>query len=275
MRFLKSKFFWLTIYAAGVTGLFLYILFPSPLVLQQVKAAADRAGFALKAGSLHPSVPFGIKLGDLTVHRSQAPADVFFQGELLDLQLNPVSIFRKHKTVFFQGKAYGGSFGGRAAFQAKDQMNLPASGRIEFKNIDLARYNPAGFPVFQGVTGLARGTAFYITDDAASSNPIGKLSLYLGRGSYPLPEPFLGLSRIEFDRGEIQLQLKNGVVTLEKLEIYGTQVNCLLNGDVLLAPRVGESRLNLKGVLEIVGNNKVKMNVTVGGTLAQPSFRYL
>jgi len=69
--------------------------------------------------------------------------------------------------------------------------------------------------------------------------------------------------------------LKNGSVTLEKLEIYGAQVNFFLNGDILLAPRVEESRLNLKGVLEIAGKNKTRMNVTVGGTLAQPSFRYM
>jgi hypothetical protein len=125
------------------------------------------------------------------------------------------------------------------------------------------------------MTGLARGSAFYVTNDATTPNPIGKLSLYLSRGSYSLPEPFLGMRRIEFDRGEIQVQLKNGSVALEKLEIYGAQVNCFLNGDIQLAQRVDESRLNLRGVLEIAGKNKIKMNVTVGGTLAQPSFRYI
>ncbi len=95
-------------------------------------------------------------------------------------------------------------------------------------------------------------------NDATSQNSVGKLSLYLSRGAYPLPEPFLGMSRIEFDRGEIQAQLKNGSVTLEKFEIYGTQMNCFLNGDIQLADRVDESRLNLKGVMEIAGKNKIK-----------------
>ncbi|HPE06784.1 MAG TPA: hypothetical protein PLW50_03590, partial [Smithellaceae bacterium] len=147
--------------------------------------------------------------------------------------------------------------------------------KINFQNIDLARYSPTGFPLFKGMTGLARGSTFYVMNDGTIQNSVGKLSLYLSRGAYPLPEPFLGMSRIEFDRGEIQAQLRNGSVMLEKFEINGKQINCFLNGSILLADRVEESRLNIKGVMEIAGKSKIKMNVTVDGTLAHPSFRYI
>lgn len=275
MRFLKNKILWLAIYAIGITGVFLYVLFPSELVLQKLEVSAGSAGFVLKAGALHPSLPLGIKLKDLTLRPAKTPVDIFFQGELLDLQVSPVSIFRKHKTIHFRGKAYSGKFDGSAGFLSFTRTNMPAEGKINFQHIDLARYSPSGFPLFKGMTGLARGSAFYVTDDATSQKPVGKLSLYLSRGAYPLPEPFLGVSRIEFDRGEIQAQLKNGSVTLEKFEIYGAQMNCFLNGDISLADRVDESRLNLKGVLEIAGKNKIKMNITVGGTLARPLIRYI
>jgi len=275
MRFFRNRIFGLAIYAVGITLVFLYVLFPSDLVLQQLTKSAYRAGWVLKAGSLHPSLPSGIKLKNLSVYATPAPTDALFQGESLDLQFGPASFFRKLKTINFHGRAYGGDFDGSAGFSDLLLAKLPTRGKIEFQNIDLARYNPTGVSPFRGMTGRVRGSAFYMTDDAASANPIGKMSLYLGRGSYPLPEPFLGLNRIEFDRGEIQAQLKNGVVTLEKLEISGVQVSCRLSGDIQMAPRVEESRLNLKGVLEISGKNKVRMNVTVGGTLAQPSFRYI
>jgi hypothetical protein len=35
------------------------------------------------------------------------------------------------------------------------------------------------------------------------------------------------------------------------------------------------SQLNLNGVIEILGPNKAKMNVTIGGTLTNPIFRYI
>lgn len=275
MRFLKNKILWLTIYAIVITGVFLYLLFPSALVLTQMEGAAGSAGYILKAGSLHPSLPLGIKFKDLTLRLSDLPGDVFFQGESLDLQVNPITLFAKRKAIRFKGRSYSGSFDGSAGFLSLSPVKPPAEGKINFSNIDLARYNPPGLPLLKGMTGLARGSAFYAQDDPVSRYPLGKLSLYMSRGSFPLREPFLGVSRIEFDRSEIQAQLKNGAVMLEKLEIYGPQMNCFLNGSITLADRIDDSRLNLKGVLEIAGKNKIKMNVTVGGTLANPSVRYI
>lgn len=275
MRFLKNKFLWLTVYAIVITGVFLYILFPSPLVLQCLKNAAFSSGWILEAGTLHPSLPLGMKLKDLTVSSVEKPADAIFHGRLLDLQFSPLSIFRERKTLNFSGKAYGGSFDGNAGFAWSNRRYAPAEGKINFQNIDLARCNSHAFTLLKGMTGQARGSAFYIRNDATNTPPAGKLSLHLQQGAYHLPESFLGFSRIEFDRGEIQAQLKNSVLKLEKFDIYGIQVNCFLNGDIQLADRMTESRLNLKGVLEIAGKNKIKMNITIGGTLASPSFRYI
>ena len=275
MRFLKNKVLWLAIYGIVITSVFLYILFPSSLVLQQLEAAAGSAGYVLNAGSLHPSLPRGIKLKDVTLRSTQTPDDIVFQGELLDLQFKLLSIFQKNRSINFSGKAYYGNFDGQLGLKSFAQTYTPLEGKINFQNIDLVRYSPTGFPLFKGMTGLARGSAFYVMNNATIQNSVGKLSLYLSRGAYPLPEPFLGMSRIEFDRGEIQAQLKNGSVTLEKFEINGKQINCFLNGSIHLADRVDESRLNIKGVMEIAGKSKIKMNVTVDGTLAHPAFRYI
>ena len=275
MRFLKNKVLWLTIYAIGVTSVFLYLLFPSSLVLRQLESAAGSAGYVLKAGSLHPSLPLGIKLKDVTFCSTPTPGDVLFQGELLDLQFNLLSIFQKYRSINFNGKAYHGNFDGHLGLKSVAQTYTPFEGKINFQNIDLARYSPTGFPLFRGLTGKARGSTFYEMNDATSQNSVGKLSLFLSRGAYPLPEPFLGMSRLEFDRGEIQAQLKNGSVTLEKFEINGKQINCSLKGNIYLADRVDESRLNIKGIMEIAGKSKIKVNVTVDGTLAHPSFRYI
>jgi type II secretion system protein N len=278
MRILKNHYLWLALYVIGITGVFLYALFPSELVKKQLEASTGSAGIVLATGTLQPSLPLGIKLRDIKMYRVQKPVDIIFQGESLDLQVSPVSIFQKNKNIHFKGKAYSGSFDGRAGFLSLTQNNMPAEARINFKNIDLARYSPVGLsfvPLFRGVTGLVRGSAFYITDDSASNHPIGKISLYLSRGACPLTEPFLGMNSIEYDSGEIQVQLKKDSVTLEKFEIYGVQMNCSLKGDISLADRIEESRLNLKGVLEIGDKNKTRMNIKVGGTMARPSFRYI
>jgi type II secretion system protein N len=275
MRFLKNKILWLTVYAMVVTGVFLYFLFPSELALQQLEASASSSDFVLKAGSLRPALPLGIKLKDMTMRSAQPSADVFFQGELLDLQFSLLSFFQKYRYINFNGKAYSGNIDGRVGFTSFAKTYPPVEGKINFQDIDLAKYGVNSFPLFKGMTGRVRGLFSYFVDDAVSRNASGKLSLYLTKGAYVLPEPFLGVSRIEFDHGEVQAQLKSGRVMVEKLEMYGGQMNCFLSGDIQLADRMDQSLLNLKGVLEIAGKNKIKMNVTVGGTLASPSFRYI
>ncbi len=275
MRLFKNKILWVSIYAVVITGVFLYLLFPSAFVMRQIESATLEAGYALTARALQPSLPLGVKLKDVTVRSAGLSTDASFQGELLDLQVHPAVFFQKIKRFRFQGKAYGGSFDGSTGFISEGPVNGLVEGKIQFQNMDLIRAGSSGIPLFRGMTGTARGSMFYAANDAAAGGAVGKLSLYVSRGVYPLPEPFLGVSRIAFDRGEIQAQLKDGNVTLTRFDIYGAQVNCFLNGSIQLADRVEDSRLNLKGVMELAGKNKIRMNVMVGGTLTNPSFRYI
>jgi uncharacterized protein YhdP len=77
------------------------------------------------------------------------------------------------------------------------------------------------------------------------------------------------------DHGEIQAQLKNGVIKIGKLEMSGPQINCSLKGEITLADDFKNSQLNLTGVIEILSKSKMKTNITISGTLASPVSRYI
>ena len=129
--------------------------------------------------------------------------------------------------------------------------------------------------VGRDLTGRVRGNLLYSNVSEAYAAATGNLSLSLAKGSYPLAEPFLGLSRIEIERGEIQAQLKNGVIKISKLEVTGPQINCSLKGDIAVAGDFRNSQLNLTGVIEILSKSKMKTNITITGTLANPVSRYI
>ena len=274
MRILKKRSLWFILYGVAVTAVFLYLLFPAELVLSRLEASADSSVFTIKMDSLKPSVPLGIKLKNLTVSSAQ-PGEVFFQGETLDVQANLLSLLQKHSFINVTGKAYGGNFNGRIGFISWNKVYPPVEGNLSFQNIDLGKYSFIKSEMGRDIAGKVRGSLFYNNASETYSAITGNLTLFLVKGSYPLTEPFLGLSRIEVDHGEIQAQLKNGVIKIGKLEMSGPQINCSLKGEITLADDFKNSQLNLTGVIEILSKSKMKTNITISGTLASPVSRYI
>jgi type II secretion system protein N len=274
MLILKKRVLWYILYGIVVTAAFLYLLFPADIVKNSLEAAADSQNISLQAASLRPSWPLGIILKNLSVSSADRK-DVFFQGEILDLQVNILSLLQKNSSIGVSGKAYGGSFNGRIDFVSFSKVYPPVEAKLSFQNMDLGKYSLIRQEMGKTVAGKIKGSLFYNNTADASAKVNGGITLFLTKGSYQLAEPFLGLTRIEIDRCEIQAQLKNGVLKLEKMEIYGSLINCSLKGDIILADDLQNSQLNLTGMIEILGKNKMKTNVTVNGTLANPVSRYI
>ena len=273
MRFLNKKMLWFIGYGMFITLAFLYLLFPSELVKSRLEDSINSGDFMIKSESLYPAIPLGIKLKNVTLS-SPAQESVLFQGKLLDLQFNMLSIFRKNTYIGFSGFAYDGSFDGRAGLISLSKAYPPVEVILSFDNVDMGNYPLVkGYPG-KAFTGRASGTLNYITDEATKSTS-GSLTLFLKKGSCPLAEPFLGVTKIDFDRGEIQAQLKGGIIKLEKLETFGPQVNCLFKGEIIPAADFRNSQINLNGTIEILGKDKVVMKVTIGGTLTNPAIRYI
>ncbi|MFA5321710.1 MAG: type II secretion system protein GspN [Smithella sp.] len=276
MKILKKKALWFTLYGIFITLLFLYLLFPSDIAKSSLEEAVNSSDFILKVGSLKPSLPFGFKMKNITLSSgySGSSAVTFFQGDLLDAQFNPVNFFQKNKNIGLGGKAYGGKFSGHFKLAEFPRVYPPQEGNFKFENIDLGKYVFLKTLLGKEITGKAKGNGAYVLRNSADGNFSGTISLLLAQGSYPLPEPFLGLNRIDFDRGEVKAQLESGTIRLEKLRISGQQIDCSLSGDILLADVLKNSQLNLKGEM-IISDRKVRMNITIEGTLANPSLRYI
>src|SRR5664279_6290896 len=82
MRFLKKKMLWFIGYGIFITLVFLYLLFPGELVKSKLEDSINASGLTVKSASLHPALPLGIKLKNVTIS-SAAQEFILFQGELL------------------------------------------------------------------------------------------------------------------------------------------------------------------------------------------------
>ncbi len=224
MNILKEKTLWFTLYGIFITLVFLYLLFPSDIVRSRLEEAANSSDLILKMDSLRPALPFGFRMKNISI--SSSPENIYFQGNLLDLQFNPFNIFQKNKYIGLSGNAYGGNFSGRFGLASFSKIYPPEESRFKFQNIDLTRYSFIKTLMGREVTGKASGNWTHsFNSGGPERNLSGTIALSLTKGTYSLAEPFLGLNRIDFDRGEINARLKNGVIRLEKLQIYGPQVD--------------------------------------------------
>jgi type II secretion system protein N len=273
MRYLRKKILLFIVYGIFITLVFLYFLFPGEMLKGKLEESIDSTDFMLRSSSLHPALPCGIKLKNVTIS-SKVQDAILFQGELLDLQFSLFNLIRKNTFIGFSGRAYDGNFSGRVSMDVLTKVHPPREGTLNFENIDIGRYSLLKGNPGKIFAGRASGTLTYSNDEATKS-AAGTLSLFLKKGSYPLTEPFMGASKIDFDRGEIQAQLKNGVIKLEKAETFGPQFNCSFKGEIDPVLDFKNSQLNLNGTIEIAGKEKVKIKVTVGGTLTNPQVRYI
>jgi len=271
MNILKRKSLWYTLYGIVITIVFLYVLFPADIAKSKLEDAVHSSGFLLKTGSLRSSIPLGLKMNHVTLSSSSSP-DIYFQGDWLDLQFNLLSFFRQKKSISLNGKAYDGKISGRFGLASFSKVYPPQEGNLTLQDIDLGKYAYIKKLMGREITGRASGNwTFNRSADRGSS---GSVNLHISRGTSSLAEPFLGLSRIEFNRGDIKATLENGRIKLEKMEFFGSQLDFLLNGDIMLADDFRNSSLNLSGEM-IIADKKVKMKINIGGTLANPVVRYI
>lgn len=271
MSILKRKTLWYTLYGVLITIVFLYVLFPAEIVKTRLEDAVNSSGFHLKTGALRSSIPLGLKMKNVTLSSSASP-DIYFQGDVLDVQFNPLSFFRQKKSISLSGKAYGGNVSGRFGLASFSKVYPPQEGNLTIQDIDLGKYAYIKKLLGRDITGKASGNWTY--NKSADRGSSGSIHLHINRGTSSFAEPFLGLSRIDFNHGEIKATLENGRVKLEKMEFFGSQLDFLLNGEIMLADDFRNSSLNLSGEM-IIADKKVKMKINIGGTLANPVVRYI
>jgi type II secretion system protein N len=273
MSTLKKNALWFTLYGILITVAFLYLLFPSDIVKNKLEEAFNSSDFILKSESLKPSLPLGVKFKDITIS-SASSGNIPFQGELLDLQFNPISLFQKTKSVGLGGRAYGGKFKGHVGLASFSKAYPPKEWDLNLANIDLGKYTFIKNLMGKEITGKANGSLSYQSAGKTGSSS-GTIDLTLSKGSYPLLEAFLGMNHIAYDIAEIKARLQNGVLKVERFDVSGPQIKGSFKGEIVLADFFQNSRLNLSGEIELLGQNKAKMKVTVSGTPASPELRYI
>jgi type II secretion system protein N len=229
-----------TVYIIGITGFFLYYLFPSDTLKSYLAYRLSQANpdITVTIDRISPVIPPGLNLVDVgIVHQDMAIVD------LDNLKIVPgiLSLFSDKSTVNFKGRVNGGVFRGQAEIDdTPGSQEIKGDGRmsgIQVLGIPALQRLPAG-----KITGVLNGN-FTFANAGPDQSLEGKLTLSQCR--IDLNEAVFNLKSLEFRDINADLSLKNDTLTIKQTSARGNQLDADLTGTIALSGQTGRNALNL------------------------------
>jgi type II secretion system protein N len=229
-----------TVYIIGITGFFLYYLFPSDTLKTYLayRLSQGNPDITVTIDHVSPVIPPGINLHDVgIVHQNKVLVDL----DNLKIMPTILSLFSDKSTVNFKGRINAGTFSGRAEIDDN-------SGRLEVKGDGrISGIQVQGIPAIQRlpadkIAGVLNGNFTYAT---AGPNRSLEGKLTLSQFRIELNKAVFNLKSLEFRDIDADLMLKNDTLTINNTSARGNQLDADLTGTIGLTDKTGENALDL------------------------------
>jgi type II secretion system protein N len=226
-----------TVYIIGITGFFLYYLFPSDTLKTYLtyRLSQGNPDITVTIDHVSPVIPPGINLHDVgIIHQNEVVVDL----DNLKIMPGILSLFSDKSTVNFKGRVNAGTFSGRAEIDDN-------SGRLEVKGDGrISGIQVQGIPALQRlpadkIAGVLNGNFTYAT---AGPNRSLEGKLTLSQFRIELNKAVFTLKSLEFRDIDADLMLKNNTLTIKNTSAKGNQLDADLTGTIGLT---GKTALDL------------------------------
>jgi len=226
-----------TTYIIGITGFFLYYLFPSDTLKTYLayRLSQGNPDVTVTIDRVTPVLPPGINLHEVgIVYQNEALIDL----DSLKIMPGLLSLLSNKTTVNFKGRVNAGIFSGRAELDDNSGgQEVKCDGRISGIQVQ-------GIPAMQRlpadkISGVLNGNFTY-----ANAEPNRSLegNLTLSQCRIELNEAVFNLKSLEFRSIAADLMLKNDTLTIRRTSAKGNQLDADLTGTIALT---GKNTLNL------------------------------
>lgn len=296
MAFAEKNKKWLgyALYVVLVTLALLYYLFPAQAVEEFVDNSVRRINpaFGFKAENMRPRLPAGLRLSDSRIFLTDSPGPAVFQADNLSVKARLLRLVMGRYSFALAGTAYKGDVTGW--YDSQDPDGNTFASALTFKDIDLADYAFLAGKFPGRLTGKIAGDITFNRDSAGAPGDNGKASLRLNNGQLQLQVPLFGISAVDLQSIDMELELGKGKIAVSRADLAGPEVKAAMSGVIQLQPDIKQSQLNLMGTLEPLAEfyknhpdireilKAMKKRVKRGqyffaitGTLAEPIFKLL
>lgn len=286
-----KKWLGYVLFAAIVSGAFLYFCFPSEAVRQYVEGSATRfhPALALSVNGLQPAFPFGLKLENTDLGLSERPGISLFKADSLVVMPSIRVLTLRRPAIRFDCRAYGGNIQGVIALKTFS-LGGPIESDIQITGVHLGQHQFLKEWFKRELTGEMSGTVTYSGSQDSFIRGSGKGDFSIANGSVQLSQPFLGVESVDFQRIDAQMVLEKQRISLARFDFKGKLMEGNASGSIHLNPNLPKSRLDLKVTVKALGDkaglfDAVKFlgqrfkegifEITIGGTFDQPQINFI
>ena len=246
----NKKWLGYALYVVLVTLVLLYYLFPARAVEEFVDNSVRRMNPALgfKSENMRPRIPAGVRISGGQIYLNDSPVPALFKIDSITIKSRVLPLIMGRHSFALAGTAYKGDITGR--YDSQDPAEKKFTSRLDFKNIDIADYTFLAGKFPHRITGKIDGDIEYGNDSAGAAGDNGKARLTLNNGQLQLQAPIFGISAVDLQNIEMELELHNGKIAITKAELAGPEVKAAMSGSIQLQSDIKQSQLNLMGTLE-------------------------
>ncbi|MDH4185114.1 MAG: type II secretion system protein GspN [Nitrospinota bacterium] len=264
---------------------FIYIRFPAARLTPIVNETLREAPFHVEAGDIQLAFPPGLRLNSVTVAEKSDPKSLIVTVPRLTIKPSIISAILGRAKADISAELLGG---GVSASADSGEKEVEIS--MEFDGIDPGQGEWWGrFPWFKA-QGLISGKGrmeMKMRDLPAGE---GTMKAELAEGSITLNKSLnpSGASII-IDKGELELKMAKGVISVAKGSFTGPDINIQISGNVGVSQNFPDSRLNIVAAIFLSPSMKEKLGmvasmlpaanhegkhvIRLGGSLAQPQMK--
>ncbi|MDJ0783752.1 MAG: type II secretion system protein GspN [Desulfosarcinaceae bacterium] len=227
-----------------MVAVFLYLLFPSDTLRTYIQAQVrqNAPDVSLEIGQVSAAFPPGLVLANVLCEYQELPLLTASRAVVRPALLK---LLGSEKVVNFKIDTSDGAIDGRSVIRTDKQTALAMDAAID----GVALQEIAGLRAIPDyiISGLLSGTITYKATTGRSGS--GTADLTVAGARFELVNPMFGFESFSFPSIEAQLNLSPRRLQLRRCNLNGNEIDGNISGSVMLRTPMGQSRLNLSGVL--------------------------
>jgi len=254
----------------------LYLRFPGGAVAQYlVSSVSERQPERLLLiDDVKPAIPPGLSIENVVVGLRNHP-EANIRMERFQVRPSFWNLLKGKSSLILGGNMYGGSLSGNVDAVRFMRFQGPIQARLNVRDVSIQKCNFITMRMGRQISGKLTGLLTYRGDLDNFLSGSGSTEFILRNGSYPFLENIFGFNKLDFDKVEAQMDLKNGMLRINNLKLSGPKVHLTLKGDILLKGDIKNSQLEMTSSIEFPGQSNSKITMAIGGTIGNPTTRMM